>query len=166
MLIINLGIDLIFRPLENIYTIKGYVFKERWPIFISAIVNLVISLALVDKYGLSGVFFGTFLGKIVFWWGKFYYVTNDVFFEDKFETFLDLLKLFIILITQTLLINYFADILFPVISSIVSFIIRGVFVVSLVLISNILIFVSTPHFKELIKLLFNTLKSFSKKKYT
>ncbi len=164
LLIINLGIDLIFRPLENIYTIKGYVFKERWPIFISAIVNLVISLALVDKYGLSGVFFGTFLGKIVFWWGKFYYVTNDVFFEDKFETFLDLLKLFIILITQTLLINYFADILFPVISSIVSFIIRGVFVVLLVIISNILIFIRSPQFKELITLLINTIKNFRREK--
>ncbi|NLP21344.1 MAG: hypothetical protein GX368_00750 [Erysipelotrichaceae bacterium] len=166
LLIINLAIDLIFRPLENIYTVKGYIFQEKWPIFISAIVNLVVSLALVDKYGLAGVFFGTFLGKLIFWWGKLYYVTSDVFFETRYETLIDLLKLLFLLLTQAILINHLADMLFPIISSLAAFIIRGVFVVSLVLISNILIFVRTPHFKELIKLLFNTLKSFSKKKYT
>lgn len=29
LLIINLAIDLIFRPLENIYTVKGYIFKKN-----------------------------------------------------------------------------------------------------------------------------------------
>jgi hypothetical protein len=163
LLIVNLGFDLIFRPLENIYSIKGYVFKEKLPIFISAIVNLVVSLALVDKYGLVGVFFGTFLGKIVFWWGKLYYVTGDVFFETRYETLLDLFKLLFLLMSQAILINQLADMLFPIISSLVAFIIRGVFVVLLVLISNILIFIRTSHFKELIKLLLNTLKGFRRK---
>lgn len=164
LLIINLGVDLIFRPLENIYTIKGYIFQEKWPIFISAFVNLFVSLALVDKYGLAGVFFGTLLGKVVFWIGKLYYVTQDVFFSEKEETIIDLIKLLVLLLIQTCLINYCADLLFPVISSFVSFIIRGVFVVLLVIISNILIFMKSPQFKELITLLINTLKSFRREK--
>lgn len=162
LLIMNLGIDLLFRPLENIYTIKGYVFKEKWPIFISALVNLIVSLALVDSFGLVGVFFGTFLGKIVFWWGKIYYVTSDVFLETRSETILDIAKLFIFLIGQVLIINYFADLLFLIVSSLTTFIIRGVFVVVIVLITDIFFFIRSKHFKQLLELLINTLKSFKK----
>lgn len=160
MLIVNLAIDLIFRPLENIYSIKGYVFKEKWPIFISALVNIVLSLLLVDTYGLIGIYFGTFVGKLVFWWGKLYYVTNDVFKTKKMETIIGLLKLVVILTLQVVIINYIADYCFPNVNNFVIFILRGVLCVLLTLCSTALVFYKSPYLIKLIKSGLSVIKGF------
>ncbi len=162
LLIINLAIDLVFRPLENIYSIKGYVFIERWPIFISAIVKLVSALLLVDKMGISGIFIGTLLGKVVFWWGKLYYVTNDVFLEEKWKTVVDLLTMVLFLAIQAITINYIAELVYPIISSLYAFVLRGVLVCALILISDVLFFIKSPYLKQLISLLVSTIKGFRK----
>ncbi len=162
ILIANLAVDLIFRPLENIYSIKGYVFIEKWPIFISAAVNIVLSLILVDAYGLIGVYWGTFVGKIVFWWGKLYYVTNDVFLDKKSETVFGLLKLVGLLVVQTILINYVCDLIFPDVNTLLIFILRGCLSVLLTVLSTFAIFIKSPSLKELIHLIIKTVYSFRK----
>lgn len=160
LLIINLAIDLLFRPLENVYTIKGYVFKEKWPIFISALVNIIASLWLMQYWGVIGIFIGTFLGKIIFWVGKWFYVFTDVFQQMQFKSFILYGVSIVSLILQTALIGQLAQTVFSEVSRLMTFILKGVLVSSLCILSSLMIWGWTSSFQRLLEMVKSTLKQF------
>lgn len=164
ILLVNLIIDLLFRPLENIFSIKGYVFKEKLPLLVSALTNLILSWILIDYWGLFGIFFGTFIGKIIFWCGKLYYVGNDIF--KKYNRELVLSQLFfagMIILEATFVSLLFSTLSFNG-SSIVEFLCMGISVVILVSLVNFLVLYSNKDFQQLIKLGLNTFKNITKER--
>lgn len=164
ILLVNLVLDLLFRPIENIFTIKGYVFKEKLPLFISALTNLILSWILIDYWGLFGIFFGTFIGKIIFWCGKLFYVGNDVFFEFRTDLIFTQIRYIFLIIAQSLITLYIVNLLPIQGITILDFICKAVIVVVIVALMDILIFFKNKDFRQLISLGINTVINLSKER--
>lgn len=150
--IANLAIDLLFRPLENIYTIQGYIFRERLPLLLSAVMNFFCSLILIKEMGVIGVFIGTFFGKIIFWCGKIYHVTKDVFNEYKIKVIVEQLIYCILLVFETLLVSDIISSFEIVELNLSCFILEAILCVIIVLFFNILFFMPSKYFRQMLNI--------------
>ena len=81
---------------------------------------------------------------------------------EKWKTVVDLLTMVLFLAIQAITINYIAELVYPIISSLYAFVLRGVLVCALILISDALFFIKSPYLKQLISLLVSTIKGFRK----
>ena len=140
LLVIILGIDLVFRPLENIFHIKGYRFVEKLPLVASALANIIISVILVKRMGLVGVYIGTVIGKIIFWSGKIYYVAGDAFKEYAGELLKELVVMFGLLAIEIVSMEALMNYLNMPCSSILAFIGQCLIVVAGVCAMNLIVF--------------------------
>ena len=163
LLVIILGIDLVFRPLENIFTIKGYRFVERFPLVASALANIVISVLLVKRMGLAGVYIGTVIGKVIYWAGKIYYVAGDAFKEYAGELLKELVVMFGLLAIEIVSMEALMNYLNMPCSSILAFIGQCLIVVAGVCAMNLVVFSPNQYFRRLLNLVFNTIRGVVRK---
>jgi len=159
VLVLTLLLDSAFRTVENVYIINGYILMEKAPLVISALVNLFFSIILIRPYGVFGVYFGTLLGKIVFWIGKTYYVSKYIFNPYKREFILKQCKNIMFVFITSLFTAYFCKILVPSVETVVQFCWKAVFCICITGIINLFYFGKTKEFKALWKNLFRVLSN-------
>ena len=85
-----LGLNLLLKPIESVFMIGGFAFKERLPLIISSITNLVLSIVLLNYIGVIGIYIATLISTIIFWLGKLYYVMKYEYVEYKTSLLLGL----------------------------------------------------------------------------
>lgn len=147
LLIINLMIDGIFKMSENIFIINGYMYKERLPLIVSVFANLVISIVLVNEFGLTGIYIGTLIGNLIYWMGKSYHLCTGIFKKYKWQYLGQILIFLIISITELIGIPLILSYLVPNVNSLMFFIIKTISIIIIVSMINLLLFSWTKTFK-------------------
>lgn len=163
LLVIILGIDLVFRPLENIYHIKGYRFVERLPLVASAVANIIISIILVQRMGLVGVYIGTIIGKFIYWGGKLYYVAGDAFNTYAKSLLIELGYMFSVLAVEIIVIEKLMDVLNLPCNTIFWFGGQCMIVVVCVCVINLVVFMRDEYFRRLVAMIYRTVTGLVKR---
>lgn len=112
IILINVYFFTMRGSVEQFQMASGSYYKDRYTALIEAIVNLLVSLILVKKLGLAGVFIGTLTSNFtVVFWTKPYIVYKYVFNKSIIEYFKMYFKYLIIacipLFTTNLITNSF-----------------------------------------------------------
>lgn len=88
LILLNLYMVLIRNSVEQFKNASGEYYRDRYAPVIEGIMNLVISVILVNLIGLSGVFIGTLLSNLlIVFWVKPYIVYKYVFNKSLIEYF-------------------------------------------------------------------------------
>lgn len=88
IILINVYFLAMRGSVEQFKMASGNYYQDRYAAIIEAVVNLVVSLALVTKIGLAGVFIGTLVSNLtVVFWVKPYVVYKYVFNKSFIEYF-------------------------------------------------------------------------------
>jgi O-antigen/teichoic acid export membrane protein len=100
-------IDFYLKGMRNttqiVKTAGGIFYEDRFSPLIEAVVNLVISIVLVNKIGIAGVFIGTIVsGLIAPFWITPYYLYKDLLEVPFREYFKDMLGYFLLLMVSVI----------------------------------------------------------------
>lgn len=157
-LIVILSIDVLFCTIDSIFMINGYMFKEKFPVIFSALTNLIGSIIFASMFGVNGVFIGTIISKIIWYYGKIYHITTGIFNSYKMRIISTQLFYIALLIFEVFSISSFSQIIFSSVSSLLILTLKGFFVVSLSFLLNLTIFAKTKPFKLIMITLINLAK--------
>ena len=134
-------IDCLFEPVNSMFVIEGYIFKEKWPLIISAMTNFILTIIFLYKFGLVGAYYATIIALVIKWIGKFYYLLTDVFKDFKFSIIERYLIFMVSIGMEMILVSNISSLIIPSVNSLVLFIYKFLIVVFIVcLINGILIF--------------------------
>jgi len=141
----------------------GLFWKDRWKPIVEALTNLVVSIVLVNIFGVLGVFIGTIVSLLVAaFWVEPYILYRHYFKKNVWEYFKRYLLDLIIMITGCTVI-YLICIFIPN-GGILWLILKFVICITLSNLILILAYFPTKEFKELWGMLKNILKKFKNKK--
>ena len=133
-------IDCLFEPVNSMFVIEGYIFKEKWPLIISALTNLILTIIFLYKFGLVGAYYATIIALVIKWIGKFYYLVQGVFKDFKFNIVLRYFVFITVIGFEMVFVSNISSIFIPNVNSLVLFIFKFLIVVLIVcLINGILI---------------------------
>ncbi len=132
-------IDSLCEPVSSVFMISGYIFKEKVSLIISAGINLILTLVLIEKYGLIGAYIATLIATIAKWIGKFYYVMTGIFYEYRHKVAYLYLKYIGIIIMESYLISLVINTFMPSIDVLTVFVEKVIIIIILVSVTNILI---------------------------
>lgn len=159
---INLMLSMLIQLPSQVFIIYKLFHYDRPIIITSAILNIIISVALVKPLGIDGVLIGTFVTSLIYLFSRFYIIAKHVY-KVPYRNYLSRILLYFTLSGGSLAISYFAcsGILG---ASIKSFIIRLVIVVLMALFIPLTALSFTQEFKFLSdRLLPNKIKKFANK---
>ena len=129
-------LDCIFEPLQSIFVIEGYIFKEKLPLIISALTNLVLTIMFINYFGLIGAYIATIIALFIKWFGKFYYVLKGVFRDYKLKVILRYTSYIMIIIVEMIILKGFASTIVPVANNAALFVYKTAVVVMIIIILN------------------------------
>ena len=159
---INLMLSMLIQLPSQVFIIYKLFHYDRPIIITSAILNIIISIALVKPLGIDGVLIGTFVTSLIYLFSRFYIIAKHVY-KVPYRNYLSRIFLYFTLSGGSLAISYFAcsGILG---TSIKSFVIRLVVVLLMALFIPLTVLSFTQEFKFLSdKLLPNKIKKFANK---
>lgn len=143
--------DCLFEPVNSIFIIEGYIFKEKWPLIFSAMANLVLTVVLLNKLGLIGAYYATIIALIIKWLGKFYYILSGVFKDFK-TSIISRYSIFAIVIgLEMYFINGITNIIIPSVNSAILFIEKFFIVVIITCIIDLIIILLNNNTREYVK---------------
>lgn len=152
LLAINLMLTILLQLPSQIFQIYKLYNYDKKIIGISAILNIIISVALVGNLGINGCLIGTLITSLIYLFSRLYIISSKVF-NDKFSEYLKVtIKFFIISIISTLII-YFLNIKFKV--SFKWFIIRALIVAIEAILLTIIFIINTKEYNFLKNKLIN-----------
>ncbi|WP_370778090.1 oligosaccharide flippase family protein [Holdemania massiliensis] len=123
----------IFEPINSVFIINGYIFKEKWPLIISALTNFILTIILIKYFGLIGAYIATIIALFIKWFGKFYYVLSDIFKEYRIRVLLKYSVYLSLIILEMIFIKQFVNIIVPNVTSLLLFVYKFLIVVIAVL---------------------------------
>lgn len=129
-------LECIFEPINSIFIIEGYIFKEKISLIISAFANLFLTIILIKYIGLVGAYLATIAALLVKWFGKFYYVLKGVFKTHKNEVLRRYFTFLCLIISEMIIVNNFANKFIPDVISVQLFVYKFIYVVLMVLLVN------------------------------
>ena len=129
-------LDCIFEPLQSIFVIEGYIFKEKLPLIISALTNLVLTIMFINYFGLIGAYIATIIALFIKWFGKFYYILKGVFRDYKLKVILRYTSYIMITIVEMIILKDFASTIVPVANNVALFVYKTAVVVMIIIILN------------------------------
>ena len=101
---INLLITILLQLPSQIFQIFKLYNYDKAIILISAALNIIISVALVNKLGIDGCLIGTFITSLIYLFSRFYIISKKVFL-DSFRLYLIiLLKYFAIALISSVVV--------------------------------------------------------------
>ena len=107
ILLINFFLIGMRVPLSVVKTSGGIFVQDKYAPLIESVINLSISIVLVKKIGLLGVFIGTLTSSILVpFWYKPYIVYKYIFDISVFYYFKQIIKYILVLLVNILLVNY------------------------------------------------------------
>lgn len=158
VILINLYFVAMRGSVEQFQNGSGNFHQDRYAPIAEAIINLVVSIILVKRIGIAGVFIGTLTSNFtIIFWTKPYVVYKYVFNKPLRKYFIMYFKYFILGIIN-LIITTFMSQAFKNNISIVSFIINCLINIIVINFIYILIFFNTNEFKYYLILLKKILK--------
>lgn len=96
VIILNLFLWIITRPLWQMMTVTGLFKEEKLNSVVEIIAKLVISIWLVQKIGIIGVFMGTTVTYIIAWLMKSYFLYTRFFKRSFWEAYVKLVLYLVI----------------------------------------------------------------------
>ena len=132
-------LECLFEPVNSVFIIQGYIFKEKWPLIISALTNLILTIAFIKFFGLIGAYLATIIALFVKWYGKFYYVLKNIFKKYKLEILLRYLTYLGLIFLEMFFIKSTVIWMVPEITSWSLLVYKLIIVVTLVLLMNLFI---------------------------
>lgn len=136
ILIFTLAMNGIFESINNVFTIKGYIFKEKWFLISSALTNFILTIILIKPFGLFGAYLGTLIAQLVRWVGKVYFVTDGVFVSQKNKIIIKYLIYIIFISVEMLVMPNIISLVFVEQGGICVFVIECVFIIFIVVLIN------------------------------
>lgn len=144
------------------------IFKEtKWCVILVAVVNFFISFALVKKYGIDGVLFGTVIASYLIESWLYSYIISKKLFQnmDVFFWFKHHLKNFILIVLQIYIYNFIQNNFNIQISNLFIWFVYALIIgIITFLITTGIFYFLYPNFKELFYKIFITFKSLFRKK--
>ena len=149
--IITFAVQGMGLPLSIVIGVSGLFKQERNLSIITAVVNLVVSLALVVPFGVAGVLLGTFLSyliQIIYRTVVFY----RVYIERSSKRYVvDLTEYLILMAGEIWLANWLTAYLYR--GTLLTFLVSGIVCVSVVVGLNLVMFCRSSRLKSLMKLI-------------
>lgn len=143
LLLIQL-MDCLFEPISIVFNVSGYMFVEKYPLILSAITNLILTIVFIDCFGLIGAYIATLIATIIKWISKFYYVLSGVLKKFSIKT-ISIYFLYLSLnLFEMLFVKRFVDEIILNVNSLILFIYKTVLVIIVTsIISSLVIFLDT-----------------------
>lgn len=132
-------LNCLFEPVYSIFVINGYIFKEKWPLIISALTNFILTIVFLHLFGLIGAYIATIIGYIIKFIGKFYYVLGGIFKDYKVDILSRYLLYCLIIGLEMYFINRFISLINLNASGILLFVYKLVILVLITGIINLII---------------------------
>ena len=146
LLAINLMLTILLQLPSQIFQIYKLYNYDKKIIGISAILNIIISVALVGNFGINGCLIGTLITSLIYLFSRLYIISSKVF-NEKFSDYLKLtIKFFIISVLSTLII-YFLNKNFK--STLKCFIIKSLIVATEALVLTLIFIMKTKEYNFL-----------------
>lgn len=150
---------------EQFKMASGKYYQDRYAAIIEALINLIVSLILVRKIGLAGVFIGTLVSNLtVVFWVKPYVVYRDVFNKSIIEYFKMYFRYLFIGFIPLIITNLITD-SFKYNYNISSFMINCILNIIIVNVIYIFLFYKTEefnYFKNIVINIVNKMKAINK----
>ena len=150
-LLLSRAIDCLFEPVNSIFIIEGYIFKEKWPLIISALTNGILTVVFLYKFGLIGAYLATIVALIIKWIGKFYYLLTGVFKDFKFNVIERYLIFILAIGFEIVFVNNISSLLVPNVNSLILFIIKFLIVIFIVCLINGILIIFNKNTRSYIK---------------
>lgn len=144
-------LECLFEPINSVFIIHGYIFKEKWPLIISAATNFILTIIFIKYFGLIGAYIATILALFIKWCGKFYYVLREIFNKYKTRVLLKYTTYMLLIVNEMIIINYFANIFVPKVSSMQLFSYKLTIVIILTLLIDAVIVLLNKSVRNYIK---------------
>lgn len=140
-------------PVHTVKAAAGLYDEDKYTPLIQSFVNLSISIILVQKWGLAGVFMGTLVSSIVLpCWQRPYIIYKYVFKKSPFEYYTRYLVYLSVVIITTLGISWMCN-TYLIDITYISFLIRMIICTVIPNIVFILLFGKTAEFKYLFSMM-------------
>lgn len=104
---INLMLTFLIQLPSQVFVIYKLFRYDRPIIIVSAVLNIIISVALVNVMGINGVLIGTFVTSLIYLFSRFYIIARVVY-EVKYWYYVKKILCYGLISICTFLISYFA----------------------------------------------------------
>ena len=151
-------IESIFEPIQSVFVIKGYIFQEKYPLIISALINLFLTIILIKKIGFIGAYIATIIALIIKWASKIYYVLRYTFNSYKNEILRKYALYIVMIFIEMALISKISISIVPAVSTIPLFLAKFFIVIILFTIFNIPIIMLNKDTREYLLSMSNAIK--------
>lgn len=153
LLIIRM-LECIFEPLQSVFVIEGYIFKEKLPLILSALTNFILTIIFIKHIGLIGAYIATIIALFVKWFGKFYYILKDVFNIYKLRVVFRYALYLLFIIIEMFAIRDLVNFMVPVVNSYILFIYKFIVTVFILAVINGCIIMLDSSVREYLKNIF------------
>ena len=102
---INLMLTFLIQLPSQVFVIYKLFRYDRPIIITSAVLNIVISIALVNKLGINGVLIGTFITSLIYLFSRFYIIARHVY-DVKYIYYIKKILYYGVISTVTFFISY------------------------------------------------------------
>ena len=151
--------------IDNVKSSAGIYYQDRYIPIIQAIVNLAVSIILVQKIGLIGVFLGTSVSILfVIFLLKPYFLYKYLFNQSVISYYIDFIKYLIVLFIEGLIV-YLSINLVSFDNSLLMFVYIMIMVLLIPNLINYFIYRNSDNFKELLNIV-SIIKDKSKAKFS
>lgn len=162
LIVTELFLRLIYQPLQMVFEATGSFKKEKEITFVSSLINITISIILVNLLGLAGPIIGTITTDIIILIYRVKCIENDYFKQPKIKSIVKwtsyicifVILFFITIFVRTFLAKNFIDIL--------QLILGELFVLLITFVIVILFYFKSRPCQRSIQIIFNYLKFFKK----
>lgn len=84
LLSVNLFLMILLQLPSQLFVIYKLFHYDRFIVIISGLVNIIVSIVLVNKMGINGVLIGTFVASVIYLFSRFYFIETKIFSSKKF----------------------------------------------------------------------------------
>lgn len=155
MIVINFYLTGMRVPSSTMKSSAGLFDVDKYTPILQSIINLVVSIVLVQKMGLIGVLIGTFVSSIAIpSWQRPYLIYKYILKKSSKKYFIEFFKNVVILAVCTTLALFINNLI--IINNLyIQFVVKGIITASIFAISVILIYRKTDEFKYIVNTISN-----------
>lgn len=164
ILVLNYYQSILQRPYKGFKDAAGIWIEDKFIPILEAILNIIISLILLKKFGLVGIFWGTFISSLTYWsysYPKFIY---KGIFNKSYLSYIKNIILYLLLFILIATTTHLTTTLFTTTNIILKLIIDIIICCIIPNIILIILFHKTKEFKYFINLLKKLIKILKNKK--
>ena len=154
LIVADIFIGIVYGPLGEYITVLGYFRYEKYINLIGALINIGLSIGLVQFMGVEGVLIGTVVSQVFFWIAKSVLLCRK-YFESKEklrQLWKDYLGYTALLIIQVLILHLAKNALWSSSHGIITFIGEGIASVSVSLIMVTIFFGRSEYYQYLMNI--------------